>query len=170
MDDFIYIEYVVKSGDTLYSIAKEYGSTVNDIIDANTLVGTMIYPNQVLEIPVKKPEPMISYQVKTGDTIEKIAKQFSISPYELGKYNDFGKLTLCKDQILIIPNQTGTYEIRVNDDIDTILATTKRDIRHLVLLNQDDWLKPEVKLKSNFLPTSSLTICYKYYIIVIIEK
>ena len=44
--------YVVKQGDSLYKIAKEYGVTVNDLLEANGLKNALIYPNQVLIIPL----------------------------------------------------------------------------------------------------------------------
>jgi len=45
-------EHVVKDGDMLWKIAKEYGVTVESIIEANDLEnGNLIYQNQVLKIP-----------------------------------------------------------------------------------------------------------------------
>jgi LysM repeat protein len=50
--------YVVESGDTLYSIALEYGVTVADIVAANNLESSQwIYPGQELIIPCAAPNP-----------------------------------------------------------------------------------------------------------------
>lgn len=43
--------YIVKSGDSLYKIAKNYGSTVTDIINSNNLSTTNLSIGQVLYIP-----------------------------------------------------------------------------------------------------------------------
>ena len=68
--------YTVKSGDSLYSIARKYNTTVQDIINLNYLKSNNLSVGQVLRIPEKyfKPDEMtmpnyISYTVKPGDTI-----------------------------------------------------------------------------------------------------
>ena len=43
--------YVVKSGDSLYLIAKKYNTTVDELKKINHLYSNMIYPNQILLIP-----------------------------------------------------------------------------------------------------------------------
>jgi LysM repeat protein len=43
--------YTVVTGDTLYSIAERFKTTVNDIMIANGLTSYTIHPDQVLQIP-----------------------------------------------------------------------------------------------------------------------
>ncbi|MBX3057091.1 MAG: LysM peptidoglycan-binding domain-containing protein [Anaerolineae bacterium] len=45
------VQYVVVAGDTLYSIAARFGTTVNAIMAVNGLTDHIIYPGQVLLIP-----------------------------------------------------------------------------------------------------------------------
>lgn len=45
------VQYVVVAGDTLYSIAARFGTTVNEIMAVNGLTNHIIYPGQVLLIP-----------------------------------------------------------------------------------------------------------------------
>ncbi|NBD38568.1 MAG: LysM peptidoglycan-binding domain-containing protein, partial [Verrucomicrobia bacterium] len=45
--------YTVKSGDSLARIARELGSTVNWIRNANRLTSDIIYPGQELFIPLE---------------------------------------------------------------------------------------------------------------------
>ena len=42
-----YEQYIVQKGDSLYSIAKKYGTTIAELVDFNTLTSNVIYPNQV---------------------------------------------------------------------------------------------------------------------------
>ena len=44
--------YIVKKGDTLWKIAKKYGSTIEDIVRTNGIEDeNMIYPDEKLYIP-----------------------------------------------------------------------------------------------------------------------
>ncbi len=51
--------YYVRRGDTLYSLATRYGTTVEAIIRANCLVSNQIYPGQALYLPPVLPAPPV---------------------------------------------------------------------------------------------------------------
>ena len=67
--DYSLIIYIVKKGDTLWDIAKRFGSTIDDIVRTNGIENAdIIYPNQKLFIPRYKrmgvssdKTPMINY-------------------------------------------------------------------------------------------------------------
>lgn len=74
--------YVVKKGDTLWGIAREYNVTVKELKEWNNLKSDLIFPGQSLEakgsdLPAPKPEPKpekappatISNQIKAGDWV-----------------------------------------------------------------------------------------------------
>jgi LysM repeat protein len=78
--------YTVKSGDSLYSIAKKYNTTVNKIMELNYLKSTALKVGTVLRIPetYTKEEDMImpnyiNYTVKSGDNLYKIAAANNIT-------------------------------------------------------------------------------------------
>ena len=48
------IEYRVRSGDSLWTIAKEHGTTVEQIQSANELRGSRIYAGQLLQVPLAR--------------------------------------------------------------------------------------------------------------------
>ncbi|WP_066634626.1 LysM peptidoglycan-binding domain-containing protein [Desulfolucanica intricata] len=50
-------KYVVKYGDTLYLIAKRFGTTVSKLVSTNNLKSYNIYPGQVLYIPADNSIP-----------------------------------------------------------------------------------------------------------------
>lgn len=135
------LKYIVKENDTLFEIAKNYHTTVNDIMNYNNLITPLIYPNQILLIPIILKE-FLNYKINNEETINDIANKFNISPYEIGKYNDLGKIKIANGETITIPNKTGTYKIKENDTIETILNNTKRTTRHLMILNQTEWLTP----------------------------
>ena len=47
-----YIDYVVKSGDNLYSIAKKYNTTVDEIKKLNGLTSNLLSIGMELKIPL----------------------------------------------------------------------------------------------------------------------
>ena len=78
--------YTVKKGDSLYSIARVYHTTVDEIKKLNYLISNQLYLGQVLRIPemYTKPEEMylpsyVNYTVKKGDTLYSISKMFNIA-------------------------------------------------------------------------------------------
>ncbi len=137
-------KYIVKKGDSLYKIGKEYGVDINSLISANNLTSNLIYPNQVLVIPKKVNGESIyfeEYVVKPNDTLELISQKNNIDLDELAKYNDLTKLILIEDQILNIPRNLKKYVISSGDNLDIILDKTNMTLDELIELNIDEWLK-----------------------------
>jgi len=85
------IIYYVQYGDTLYSIARRYGTTVPAIMAANGLTSEYIYVGQRLVIPLSPvpisitpaptPDYTCKYTVQLHDTIYNIAYRYQI-PYQ----------------------------------------------------------------------------------------
>ena len=101
-----YSEYTGKKGDSLYAIAKEFNTTVTDLIDINMLTSNTIYPGQVILVPKReetKKYNLEEYIVEEGDTIVKIAEKENVDPVLIGTYNDFGNLELVKGQKILLP-------------------------------------------------------------------
>jgi LysM repeat protein len=93
--------YRVKAGDNLSAIAKRHGLTLQELTAVNRIsVNTIIYPGQVLRVakilPAPAPEANApdSYQVQVGDTLEAIAKRFSLSLSALRDFNGLNKSTI----------------------------------------------------------------------------
>lgn len=142
-------EYTVKKGDSMYTIAKKYGTTVSELTDINMLTSTVIYPGQVLLVPKKQNVAtdyyFDTYTIKSGDTIEKIATKFNIDPVTIGLYNDFGKLQIAPEQTLKIP-LSNVYVVKNGDTVDTILDITGRTADQLLRSNSSMWLQTGTKI------------------------
>lgn len=95
------ITYVVKRGDSLYSIAKSFGTTVDAIKNANGLTTDNIYTYQSLIIPLSF--SIGEYLVKKGDTLYSIASKYNISVETLKALNNLGFDTIYPYQALIVP-------------------------------------------------------------------
>ncbi len=81
--------YTVQPRDTVYSIAYRYRVTINDLMQANHLYSPYIRVGQVLAVPCTTPvpSPWISYVVKQGDTLFRIALTYRTSVYALAIIN-----------------------------------------------------------------------------------
>jgi len=76
--------HVVKSGDSLWIIAKRYGTNTKDIQELNNLATTNLSIGQTLKIPGGKDESptgetLASYEVKRGDVPFQIAQRHRMS-------------------------------------------------------------------------------------------
>ncbi|MEW5960842.1 MAG: putative glycoside hydrolase, partial [Chloroflexota bacterium] len=98
--------YTVQRGDTLSSIARKYGVTVKDLVEANDIIKPdLIFPGQKLVIPgylapkpapVAEPEPVpvpqpgeefLVHPVARGDTLSAIAKRYGVTVRQIIEAN-----------------------------------------------------------------------------------
>lgn len=144
-----YIVYTVKSGDTLYSIAKNYNIAVSDIIELNKLSNNILNLGQRLLLPVE--EKVIetkynTYVVKSGDTLYSVAKKYGISVTELKEINDLFNNTLSIGQKLLVPATTIiidetipgeyiTYTVKSGDNLYSIANRYGVSVKEIMNLN-----------------------------------
>ena len=108
--------YVVKKGDTLYSIAKRFGKSVSDLISYNQLnstslkVGQVLYLSFVNDIPIGSScygdvyqEPSyVMHTVQKGDSLYSLAKKYGVSVDSIVKLNGLSSTRLQIGQVLKI--------------------------------------------------------------------
>jgi LysM repeat protein/N-acetylmuramoyl-L-alanine amidase len=95
------IIYIVKSGDSLYSIAKKYGITVDELKNANNLTSSLLSIGQQLIIP--STESYITYYVQAGDSLYSIAARFNTTVDQIKQLNNLTSNNLSIGQVLLIP-------------------------------------------------------------------
>ncbi len=82
--------HTVAPGDTLYDIAGRYGVSWDQVAEANGLSApNQIYAGQVLKIPADIPGPThtFTHQVRRGDTLTGIARQYGLPLVALAEAN-----------------------------------------------------------------------------------
>ena len=89
--------YIVKKGDTLYSIARLYNTTINRLKEINNLKTNMLSVGQKLLIDDN------TYEVKSGDTLYSIARKFNSTVDEIKEINNLITNLLSIGQIIKIP-------------------------------------------------------------------
>lgn len=97
------IQYVVQPGDSLWLIARKYGTTVAAIQKLNNLTGDLIRVGQVLTIPVSGTPSYIKYTVKSGDSLWRIAQQYNTTVQALMNLNGLTSDLLMIGQVLKVP-------------------------------------------------------------------
>jgi LysM repeat protein len=94
--------YVVRPGDTMGTIAKMFGVSINTIAWANDIKGGVITPGQELVI---LPISGVQHKVVKGDTLASIAKKYGADLDELLSYNGFSATAkLAAGDIVIVPD------------------------------------------------------------------
>ncbi len=145
-----FFEYVVKKGDSLYTIAQKYGVSVTELTDINMLTSNVIYPNQVLLVPSTNEhlEFLLDvYVTKDDDTFDKIARVSGVDVEKLAMYNDVGNLLLAKGQKINLPKER-TYVVDSSDTVESVLRKTKKTAEELLIANASSWLKSGTRIVS----------------------
>jgi len=115
-----FIPYLVKKGDTLYSIAKRYEVSIEELKKINNLQDESISIGQILKIPTNKEfyysqslntsenlfsqgnKPISYHKVAKGETLYSISKKYGIPIQELKKINNLKSTKLKVGQTIKI--------------------------------------------------------------------
>ncbi len=104
--DGSHFEYVVRPGDTLWLLARRYGTTVDAIIRLNGLPDDNLSIGQILKIPSagETPAPYFEYTVRSGDSLWLLAQRFGTTVDAIKRLNGLSSDNLSIGQLLRIPN------------------------------------------------------------------
>lgn len=160
--------YIVKKGDSLWSIASKNNTTVDNIKKLNNLSSNNLSVGQVLKLSydAKKEDIKESniYTVKKGDSLWLIANKYGTTVDELKSENNLKSNTLSIGQTLIIPEK--------KENTNKISYVVKKGDSLWLIANKYDTTVEKIKstnnLKSNTLsigqvlviPSSSEFITY----------
>lgn len=152
------LTYIVKKGDSLYSIANKYNTTVDELKRINNLTSNILSIGQVLKLPsdkvsdVEKEENTISYTVQKGDSLYSIARKYSTTIDKIKDLNNLTTNLLSIGQVLLIPTDTNletTYTVQKGDSLYSIAKKYDTTVDRLKQLNN---------LKSNLLSIGQILI------------
>ena len=119
-------QHTVKSGESLWSIAQQHNTTVNDIKQSNNLSNNFVFPGQVLSVGGNNTNSSqysgqnssaTSHTVQAGESLNLIANQYGVSVNDLMRANNLNGYLIMPNQTLNIPsgpvNVLGMYLIVV---------------------------------------------------------
>ena len=151
------ITYTVQRGDTLWAIARRYGTTVGEIAEINNISNpNLIYPGQELRIPTNSTTEGeetrgtgdIIYTVQRGDTLSKIAREYNVTVDHIVELNDITnpnliypgeKLRITESDVTnlspIPKNNYSTYTVRRGDTLSGIARRFGVSVNYLVTAN-----------------------------------
>lgn len=130
--------YTVKKGDSLWLIANKYGTTVDELKNANNLKSNTLSIGQTLIIPEKKESTSkISYVVKKGDSLWLIANKYDTTVEKIKSTNNLKSNTLSIGQVLVIPSTSEfiTYTVKKGDSLWLIANKYNTTVDNIKKLN-----------------------------------
>lgn len=147
-------EYIVKRGDTLYSISKRFNVSVDSIKRWNQLTSNNLYIGQTLKLQEEVEEPDI-YTVKKGDTLYSIASKYQMTVDEIKRINNLTSNNLTIGQQLLLKKQEETipdeeieeydyYTVQKGDSLWKIARTYNMNVTELIELNNLDNLTLQI--------------------------
>lgn len=145
-----YTNIIIKRGDTLSSLAIKYNTTVQELVNLNSIQNpNLIYAGQTLKIPNNEETSNsqngeIVYIVKRGDYLGKIASQYNTTVSEIASINNISNVNLIyPGQKLIVRveslgNELGhmCYKVVKGDTLYSIARRYNTTIANIVMLNR----------------------------------
>lgn len=98
--------YVVKKGDTLYSIAKKFNTTVDNLKELNSIVSDILTIGTELLIPGSILSDIIIHTVKKGDSLWSLANKYNTTVDTIKKLNNLVSDLLIEGQDIQVKRNT----------------------------------------------------------------
>lgn len=141
--------YIVKKGDTLYSISKRFNISIDSLKKINNLYGNNISEGEKLYLTnIGQNNDNNIYTVKKGDTLYSIAKSLNIEVDDIIKENNLTGNILSIGQVLLIPNKSNgnkeepiveeeydIYDVQKGDSLWKIARDNNISVPELIKIN-----------------------------------
>lgn len=95
--------HTVSQGESLFAISQSYGISLNSLMEANGIQGSLIHPGQQLYVPENGSGSGSSYTVQPGDSLFLIGQEFGLSYQEIMSANGLSTSDIYAGMSLYIP-------------------------------------------------------------------
>ncbi|MGM0877936.1 MAG: LysM peptidoglycan-binding domain-containing protein [Bacillota bacterium] len=128
--------HTVQKGDTLFSLAKKYRTTVDELKKKNNIHSDKINIGQKILVSIETPTngEQEMYTVFQGDTLWGIAKQFGVTAEDLAKENGLSKKMVLIGQKLFIPGAVDFSEAEVVGAADNFTVEFEQQDKQQLIL------------------------------------
>jgi len=111
--------YYVQPGDSLYSIAARYGTSITALQRNNNLTTTEIYPGQALSLTRRYSPQTVSstYRVRAGDSLLLIAKRHQVTLNDLKAVNNLVTNYVTEGRLLQIPEPYRNHLVQAGESL-----------------------------------------------------
>jgi len=129
--------YTVQKGDSLWTIAQKFNTTVDNLKNINNLKSDTLQIGQVLKISGTNKPTTNTYTVQKGDSLWTIAQKFGTTVNGIKNVNNLKSDTLQIGQQLTIPSQITykTYAVQKGDSLWTIAKTNNTSVEEIKKIN-----------------------------------
>ncbi len=102
--------YTVKPDDSLWKIARRFGTSIEKLKYANRLSSSIIRPGQRLKIPTRGNVVYVKHKIRPGENIYVLAKKYGVSIDEIKRANNLKGSLIIAGKTLSIPQRlSSTY-------------------------------------------------------------
>ena len=149
------VNYTIQSGDTLWEIARKYGTTVQEIASINNIQNpNLIYPGKTIRILTNSTTTGeetrgtgdIIYTVQRGNTLSEIAQAYNVTVNHIVELNNIQnpnliypgqklRITESNVQDLNPITQNSTYIVKRGDTLSSIARRYGVSVDYLVRIN-----------------------------------
>lgn len=112
--------YTIQAGDDLYSIAKRYNLTINELRLLNNLTSDLLSVGQQLAVkPKSNIDNYINYMIQAGDSLYRIAQANNTTVNAITQLNNLTLSELNIGQVIKIPKvvKDNVHMVRPNDSL-----------------------------------------------------
>lgn len=115
-------EHEVVKNDTLWDLSQTYNTSVQTIMDHNSMDSTNIFPGQKISIDGEATDKKESnsevdtYKVKAGDTLSEIGAEFGVSVSNLKAWNDLSSSVIITGQKLKVKQDANEEKQEVTEE------------------------------------------------------
>lgn len=126
--------HTVVTGDTLWSVAKKHGLTVDELKEINHLSSNNLTIDQILKLSTESTlensemeleNKYMTYAVIKDDTLYSLARQFDTTVEQIKNLNNLSSSSLSVGQILLMPDTSVNYITYVVKSSDTLYALAR---------------------------------------------